>query len=207
MTKVVKLLCLKVRSALLDFEKTKSVPGILLSGDITISDIQSCIAQFDQKEQKKLKKIITLYKEYCKINLENFKKNLRKEYSNIIFNLHTQHSQFRFSEISSKYRDDMNPVSAFCYELQYISGHLNPDNLYHAWLIDLAADEQFSKNIISAVKRDIYDLQIIIDKYKLLFELDDKIPLDLFHAKQKIKDFEFCLTQLSKFRPNWDYQK
>ena len=206
MSKVVKLMCLKVRSALLDFEKTKSVPSILLSGDITVGDIQSCVAQFDHKEQKKLKKIITLYKEYCRVNLENFKKNLRKDYTDIIFNLHTQSDEFRFTEISHKYRDDMNPVSAFCYELQYISTHLNPDNLYHIWIIDLATDKDFSKKIISAIKRDIYDLENIIEKYKMMFELDDKIPLDLFHAKQKVKDFQFCLTQLSKYKPDWDYE-
>ena len=205
MSKVVKLMCLKVRSALLDFEKTKSVPSILLNGDITVTDIQSCATQFNHSEQKKLKKIITLYKEYCRVNLENFKKNLRKDYTDIIFNLQTQSEEFRFSEISDKYRDDMNPVSAFCYELQYISAHLDPDNLYHIWIIDLATE--FSKKIISAVKRDIYDLENIIDKYKMLFELDDKIPLDLFHAKQKIKDFEFCLTQLSKFKPDWDHSR
>lgn len=204
MSNVVKLVCLKVRSALLEFQKTKSVPKLMINGDITLSDISSCMSNFNDDEIIQLKKMQGLYKNYCITNKKRFKANLRAEYADAIINFKTRDPDFIFEDIMSAYRKDINPVSALCNELNRMSKSYDPDNLYHQWLIDLVTGKEMNKKLYNALKTDIFVLDNILNKYNLLFSVDSsQIPLELFHAKQKIKEFEKNMEELSKFAPHF----
>jgi len=149
-------------------------------------------------EQKVADDLIEVYKIYASKNLARIKHNLRSEYNEILNEQQSRSSEFAFPEIMNKYRDSINPLLALHYEIKRWSWNYDPDDLYQQWLIDTVSDHFFHTKVTTALKEDIIVFKNIIKKYSILFEVDKEIPLELFHAKQRIKEFESCLDELSK---------
>ena len=103
-----------------------------------------------------------------------------------------------------KYRPNINPVRALFYELREITRSYNIENEYHAWLLGLIQDQEYNNKIIDALSIDIKRLEKIVSRYYLpLTQYTDKIPLELFHARQLIKDFRHYKNTFISLK-SWD---
>jgi hypothetical protein len=197
MSKIIPFTCLKAQSALQSFEKTRTIPEEILSGNLSLNDIKECFDILSADQIKSYKNLTKAYKKYAKRNLQEIKTQLRSEYIHVINNLETLSSDFGLEHAQKHYREGMNPVTAFCHEIRRCSINYDPDNLYHQWITNILQDRIINNNIISALKQDIYTLNNVIRKYEILFQVDQNIPLELFHAKQTITDFESHLKTFS----------
>jgi hypothetical protein len=103
----------------------------------------------------------------------------------------TEHESFRFKEVMNSYRPGINPVRALYYQSRDVTRRYNPENPFHYWLIDLVEDTEFNNIILDALAKDVRKLERIIKRYYFpLVNHGDGIPLELFHAKQQLKDFK-----------------
>jgi hypothetical protein len=91
----------------------------------------------------------------------------------------------------NSYRPGINPVRALYYQSRDVTRRYNPENPFHYWLIDLVEDTEFNNIILDALAKDVRKLERIIKRYYFpLVNHGDGIPLELFHAKQQLKDFK-----------------
>ena len=105
-------------------------------------------------------------------------------------NLNTTHDSFWFKDVMNLYRPNMNPVRALYYQTREVTRRYNPEDPHHYWLKDLITDREFNNILLDALSRDIKKLERIIKRYYLpLTEVSQDVPLELFHAKQQLKDF------------------
>ena len=115
---------------------------------------------------------------------------MKKDYARVMKNMSTDHDSFRYKEIMSQYRPGMNPIRAIFYESREVIRRYNPDNPHHYWLVDLITDKLFNNILLDALGADTKKLERIIKRYYFpLVNHGKGIPLELFHAKQQLKDF------------------
>ena len=99
-------------------------------------------------------------------------------------------TSFKFKEIMNLYRPGMNPIRAIYYQTREVIRRFNPEHPYHYWLVDLVTDLEYNNIILDALAKDVRKLESIIKRYYFpMLEHGDGIPLELFHAKQQLKDF------------------
>jgi hypothetical protein len=116
---------------------------------------------------------------------------MKKDYARVVRNMATEHDSFRFKQIMNSYRPGINPVRAMYYQTRDVARRYNIEHPYHYWLMDLVTDLEFNNIILDALKKDVNKLERIIKRYYFpLIEHNDGIPLELFHAKQQLKDFK-----------------
>jgi hypothetical protein len=182
---------LRIQNELDKYAKSKTIPHDLLEGAYSIDDIKE---NYYEKLSPKHKKIADkLIKDYtCKINsnLSNLKQALRKEYETLINGLETDSLDFKFPSVLVKYRSNINPVRALYYETREMIRSYNYENHYHHWLLSMMQDKEFNNKIIDSLTIDIKRLEKVVSRYYLpLTKYTTDIPLELFHARQLIKDF------------------
>ena len=125
-------------------------------------------------------------------NIESLKKALKKDYASVVKHKATEHDSFRFKEIMNSYRPGMNPVRAMYYQAREVTRRYNPEHPYHYWLIDLITDKEYNNIILDALAKDVKKLEKIIARYYFpLVKNSRGVPLELFHAKQQLKDFKY----------------
>lgn len=182
---------LRIQNELEKYNKSKTIPYDLLEGVYSIDEIKD--HYYDKLSVKHKKIADKLIKDYtCKINnnLGNLKKALRKEYSFLISNLESENIDFKFPSILSKYRNSINPLRALYYETREMTRSYNYENPFHQWLLTMIQDKEFNNKIVDALSIDIKRLEKIVSRYYLpLTKYTNSIPLELFHARQLIKDF------------------
>ena len=188
---IVDFVLLRIQNELEKYNKSKTIPYDILEGVYSIDDIKD---HYYEKLSPKHKKIADkLIKDYtCKINnnLGNLKKALRKEYSFLMSNLESENIDFKFPSILSKYRNSINPLRALYYETREMIRSYNYENQYHQWLLGMIHDKEFNNKIVDALSIDVKRLEKIVSRYYLpLTKYTNDIPLELFHARQLIKDF------------------
>ena len=191
MNDVVDFVLLRIQRELEKYKKSKTIPFDLLEGAYSIDDIKSgYYDKLDSKYKKIADNLIKDYEQKINSNLESLKIALRKDYTSTINQLETETSEFKFPSVLVKYRPNINPVRALFYEIREITRSYNIENDYHAWLLGLIQDREYNNKIIDALSIDIKRLEKIVSRYYLpLTKYTDKIPLELFHARQLIKDF------------------
>jgi len=205
MSDVVDFVLLRIQNELDKYKKTKTIPFDLLEGAYSIDDIKlNYYAKLDPKYQKIADALIKSYEEKINNNLESLKIALRKEYTSIINQLETEVGDFKFPSVLVKYRPNINPVRALFYEIREITRSYNTENEYHAWLIGLMQDLEYNNKLVDALSVDIRRLEKIVSRYYLpLIKYTDKIPLELFHARQLIKDFRHYRNTFIALK-SWD---
>lgn len=201
MSDVLNFTCAKIQLDLDAYQKTSLIPEHILDGEYTVHDMKLCAKHLSYKHNQILNNFIPAYKKFLLDNLDSIKQNLREEYTNTINGMATRDKRFVIPEILSKYRPDINPITAVCYELKRtVEYDYDYDNLYHQWLLDTVIDDGFNHQMIKALEEDIASADKIIRKYNYpLIELSDTIPLELFHAKQKMNLFKEHIVQLGKY--------
>lgn len=191
MSDVVDFVLLRIQNELEKYKKSKTIPFDLLEGAYSIDDIkQGYYDKLTTKYQKIADSLIKDYEQKILNNLDSLKIALRKDYSSTITQLETEKSDFKFPSVLIKYRPNINPVRAIFYEIREITRSYNIENEYHAWLLSLLQNAEYNNKIIDALSIDIRRLEKVVSRYYLpLTQYTDSIPLELFHARQLIKDF------------------
>jgi hypothetical protein len=205
MNDVVDFVLLRIQHELEKYQKTKTIPFDLLEGAYSIDDIKnSYYEKLSSKHKKIANLLINEYEKKIKENLNSLKHALRKDYTSTINQLETESSDFKFPSVLVKYRTNINPIRALFYELREITRNYNIENEYHSWLRGLLQDREYSNKIVDALSIDIKRLEKIVSRYYLpLIQYTDKIPLELFHARQLIKDFQHYRTTFIAIK-SWD---
>ena len=190
MSGVVDILCIRIQSELNRYENTRTVPHDLLEGAFSIDDIKECMSYYSPKHKRLANKLIKEYEVFIEKNIDHLRKNLRREYKTTMDMLETAGSDFMFPTVLTKYRTDINPARALYYDTREMFRRFNPENEIHHWLLELITDKEFNNKLLDAIARDIKRLERIISRYYWPFtKHDDNIPLELFHARQLMKDF------------------
>lgn len=191
MHEVVDFVLLRIQHELDKYKKSKTIPFDLLEGAYSIDDIKhEYYDKLNLKYQKIADVLIKDYEQKISDNLESLKIALRKDYTSTINQLESESRDFKFPSVLVKYRPNINPIRALFYELREITRSYNIENEYHSWLLGLIQDREYNNKIVDALSVDIKRLEKIVSRYYLpLTKYTDKIPLELFHARQLIKDF------------------
>jgi len=205
MSEVVDFVLLRIQHELEKYSKSKTIPFDLLEGAYSIDDIKEhYYNKLDSKYQKIADKLINAYEKKIKENLDSLKHALRKDYTSTINLLETESAEFKFPSVLVKYRANINPIRALFYEVREITRSYNLDNDYHVWLIGLLSDHEYNNKIIDALSVDIKRLERIVSRYYLpMTKYTDSIPLELFHARQLIKDFRHYKNTFMTVK-SWD---
>jgi hypothetical protein len=205
MNEVVDFVLLRIQHELDKYKKSKTVPFDLLEGAYSIDEIKNgYYNKLDPKYQKIADALISDYEKKINNNLDSLKIALRNDYTSTINLLETESTTFKFPSVLIKYRPNINPVRALFYEIREITRSYNLENEYHAWLLGLIQDQEYNNKIIDALSIDIKRLEKIVSRYYLpLTKYTDKIPLELFHARQLIKDFRHYKNTFISLK-SWD---
>lgn len=189
---IIDFVILRITTELDKFQRQKTIPHTLLEGAIEIDEIKDVYYEkLSPKYQKIFNRLLKEYHQNIGKNIESLKKAMKKDYARVVNNMSTEHESFRFKEVMNSYRPGMNPVRALYYQTRDVTRRYNPENPFHYWLIDLVEDTEFNNIILDALAKDVRKLERIIKRYYFpLVNHGDGIPLELFHAKQQLKDFK-----------------
>ena len=188
---IIDFVVLRITTELDKFQRTKTIPHTLLEGAIEIDEIRDVYYdQLPAKYQKILNQLLKEYDSQVIDSIESLKLAMKKDYARVIKNMSTEHDSFIFKEIMNSYRPGINPIRALYYQAREVVRRYNPEDPSHYWLIDLITDLEFNNIILDALGTDVKKLEKIIKRYYFpLTKHGSGIPLELFHAKQQLKDF------------------
>jgi hypothetical protein len=191
---------LRIQAELDRYQRTKSLPHIILDGVYSLDDISRLYNKLSKKHQYIADRLQKQYTILVGCDADELKKLLKKEYSYTVANLATTHNSFEFSCIRHKYRKNINPVRALYYELREVLNKYNPDNPHHDWVLGLFADTYYKNIVLDALLKDIQRLEKIIKRYYIpVAKHTNSIPLELLHAKQLVSDFRHYYDVFSNF--------
>lgn len=79
----------------------------------------------------------------------------------VLEGLSTDDARFQIKEVTSRYRESINPVKALYYDLQEIMFLYDgkPKNKHHKFLVEKFSKKEAFDDIINAVERDLSDLR------------------------------------------------
>jgi len=201
MSDLIDFKCVRIQSELDRFNRTKTIPHDLLEGVFTVADVEDCLPSFSKKYQNIAKRFLKTYKSDISKNLKDLKHALRKDYTATINTLNTKKHEYIFPQLQRKYRPGLNPVSVLYYEAREMLRSYDPTSHMHIWLHGLVTDNEYNNRILDALTRDMRRLERVISRYYWpLTQLDDNIPLELFHARQMTKDFKHYYTFFTTVR-------
>jgi phenylalanyl-tRNA synthetase alpha subunit len=205
MNDVVDFVLLRIQNELEKYQRTKTIPFDLLEGAYSIDDIKnSYYEKLSAKHKKIADALVREYEKKIKQSLDSLKRALRKDYTSTISQLETESADFKFPSVLVKYRTNINPIHALFYEAREIVRSYNLDNEYHTWLLGLLTDCEYNNKIVDALSIDIKRLEKIVSRYYLpMIKYTDSIPLELFHARQLIKDFRHYRNTFITIK-SWD---
>jgi phenylalanyl-tRNA synthetase alpha subunit len=205
MNDVVDFVLLRIQNELEKYQRTKTIPFDLLEGAYSIDDIKnSYYEKLSAKHKKIADALVREYEKKIKQSLDSLKRALRKDYTSTISQLETESADFKFPSVLVKYRTNINPIRALFYEAREIVRSYNLDNEYHTWLLGLLTDCEYNNKIVDALSIDIKRLEKIVSRYYLpMIKYTDSIPLELFHARQLIKDFRHYRNTFITIK-SWD---
>lgn len=205
MDDVVDFVLIRIQHELEKYKKTKTLPFDILEGAYSIDEIKQ--GYYDKLSPKYKKIADSLIKEYeskIKSNLSSLKCALRKDYTSTMNLLETESDDFKFPSVLIKYRPKINPVRALFYEAREITRCYSLENEYHVWLISMLQDLEYNNKLVDALSIDIRRLEKIVSRYYLpMTQYTDSIPLELFHARQLIKDFRHYKNTFISLK-SWD---
>jgi len=188
---IIDFVLLRITTELDKFDRTTTIPHTLLEGAIEIDQIKDV---YYEKLSLKYQQIFDkLYKEYNQKlgeNIGSVKKAMKNDYASVIQNFRTEHDSFRFKQVMNSYRPGINPVRALYYQTRDVIRRYNSEHPYHYWLIDLVTDLEFNNILLDALATDVKKIEKILKRYYFpLIKHSKGVPLELFHAKQQLKDF------------------
>lgn len=190
MSELINITCVRVNNVLDEYARTSQLPALLLNHTVTMDDLEECFNTLSKYHQHLAVRMIKQYVDHVREDLENIKKRLRSDYNHTLENLATQGAEFQFPTVLARYREHINPVTALYYDTRELMRTYNPEDDRHVWLYGLVTDKKFNSEILDALDTDMSNLEKIVRKYQWpMKQLGTGVPLQIFHAKQIIKDF------------------
>jgi len=188
---IIDFVVLRITTELDKFQRTKTIPHTFLEGTIELQEIQDVYySKLSAKYQKIFDRLLKQYHQNIGGNFESLKKAMKNDYARFLNHKATEHESFKFKEIMNLYRPGMNPIRAIYYQTREVIRRFNPEHPFHYWLVDLVTDLEYNNIILDALAKDVRKLESIIKRYYFpMLEHGDGVPLELFHAKQQLKDF------------------
>lgn len=189
MPEVIDFICVRIQAELEKFSKTKTLPHDLLDGVYTIEDIETCKHHFTARQIRLADRISKEYDRKTGESLESLKAALKKEYAALTKQSRTRSGDFSFPHVLNRYRKGINPIRALYYDARDMTRRYDPTSEHHLWLSSLLTDLEFNNSLLDALEADVKRLERIIKRYYWpILKHDVGIPLELFHARQLIKD-------------------
>jgi hypothetical protein len=188
---IIDFVVLRITTELDKYQRSKTIPHTLLEGALEIDEIRDTYYEkLSPKYQKIFDNVLKQYHQNIGENFDTLKSAMKKDYARVIKHMSSEHESFYFKEIMNLYRPGMNPIRAIYYQTREIIKRFNPEHPYHYWLVDLVTDLEYNNILLDALGKDIKKLEKIIQRYYFpLIKYGDGVPLELFHAKQQLKDF------------------
>lgn len=204
---IIDFVVLRIQSELDRYQRTKTIPHSILDGTYDIEEVAELyLDKLTPKYQKLAKKLHKEYYEKILENIDSLREALRREYSSVMNNLHTNHSSFYFDAVMNLYRPDMNPVRALYYQTREVIRNYNSEDPHHYWLVDLITDREYNNIMCDALAKDIKKLERVIKRYYFpITKNSEGIPLELFHARRTLQDYRHFynfFADVKKFRPD-----
>lgn len=204
MSDIINFVCVRIQGELDAFEKTSTLPHTLLDGVFTVDDILNCRQFFSPKYQDLSDKLVSEYSDTVSASIDSMKESLKREYNAGFKNSATASKEFWFPQIAQYYRADINPVRALYYEVRAMINSYNDEDQKHVWLAGLITDKHFNNQLLDALAQDIARLEKILKRYYWpMLKHSNSIPLELFHARQLIKDARHYYNFFKQLQ-NWD---
>ena len=204
MSDIINFVCVRIQGELDTFEKTSTIPHTLLDSVFTVDEIMECRQYLSPKYQDLADRLINEYSSTMEKSMESMRKALKQEYNAILNNAYTQSNDFWFPMIAQHYRADINPVRALYYEVRTMVNAYNHDNEKHVWLAGLITDKGFNNQLLDALSADISQIEKLLKRYYWpMLKHSTNIPLELFHARQVMKDARHYY-QFFKNLQDWD---
>jgi hypothetical protein len=163
-----------------------------------------CRQYLSPRYQDLVDQLIGEYTHMTEDSIESMRQSLKQEYNAIFQNAYTKSKDFWFPAIASQYRADINPVRALYYEVRTMVRHYDVSNEKHVWLAGLITDRAFNNSLLDALAHDISQIEKLLKRYYWpMLKHSTNIPLELFHARQLIKDARHYY-QFFKNLQDWD---
>lgn len=143
------------------------------------------------------------YHKFLNLSKEDIMASLKDEYLNLLFSSQTHHDEFQIPKVLQHYRQGINPVQALYYEIKHLHALVRDGVTLQAsdtWLLNLFCEASFYAKLMTALETDIVKLKSIIVKYYHALDKSDQIPVELFHAKQRIEEFSECCAFFRKVK-------
>lgn len=204
MSDIINFVCLRILSELDKFEKTKTIPHALLDGAFTMEDIEECREHMSPKYRRLANRLIKEYNTAISTSIDSMRESLKKDYNHIVSHAYTNSDDFWFPAIASEYRSEINPVRALYYEVRTMVNTYNDENDKHVWLAGLITDKEFNNLLLDALAADISQIEHLLKRYYWpMLKHSKTIPLELFHARQVMKDARHYYTFFENLQ-YWD---
>ena len=204
MSDIINFVCLRIQSELDKFEKTRTIPHALLDGVFTMEDIENCKENMSPKYQRLAKRLMKEYNVNVESNIESMRESLKRDYNHILNHAYTNSNDFWFPTIATEYRKDINPVRALYYEVRTMVNTYNNENDKQVLLAGLITDKTFNNQLLDALAADISQIENLLKRYYWpMLKHSKTIPLELFHARQVMKDARHYFKFFENLQ-NWD---
>ena len=152
------------------------------------------LSEYHLKLLSKLRRILA---SRMRKSQKNIYESFMEEYLYFYKHQCTKEDKWRFPVVSSKYRDNLNPIRALYYELLNIMNSYNPESEVHAFVLDLFKDAEWRNSIINCVSKDITAIDTITSTYHYPLEKIGEKPFEFFYLVELKKDL---ITARSVFR-------
>lgn len=198
MKEILDFVVIRIQHELDKYHKTKIIPHDLLEGAFTLDVIKAQYQNLSVWHQGVADELISNYESAVDDNIDSLKMALKLDYAGAISSLKTTHKKFKFREIMDRYRPGINPIKAMYYETRELCRKYNPEDPHHVWLSALIADREFNHSVQEALAEDAGRLEKIVQRYYIpITKNTSAVPLELFHARQLVKEFQHYQTVFS----------
>jgi ATP-dependent Lon protease len=180
---------IRLENLLIKFAKSNEVPIEFIDGRMNPDELfnlyKESLSEYHLKLLNKLKRILA---SRLRKSQENIYESFMEEYLYFYKHQCTKEDKWVYPIVSSKYRDNLNPIRALYYELLNIMNSYNPESEVHTFVLDLFTDAEWRNTIINCVQKDINAIDHITSTYHYPLEKIGEKPFEFFYLIELKKD-------------------
>jgi len=180
---------IRLENLLIKFAKSNEIPHEFIDGrmnpDILHIAYKDLLSEYHLKLLNKVRRILT---SRLRKSQENVHESFMEEYLYFYKHQCTKEDKWVYPIVSSKYRDNLNPIRALYYELLNIMNSYNPESEVHTFVLDLFTDAEWRNTIINCVSKDIRSIDKITSTYHYPLEKIGEKPFEFFYLLELKKD-------------------
>ena len=189
---------IRLENLLIKFAKSNEIPHEFIDGRMNPDTLhiayKDLLSEYHLKLLNKVRRILT---SRLRKSQENVYESFMEEYLYFYKHQCTKEDKWVYPIVSSKYRDNLNPIRALYYELLNIMNSYNPESEVHTFVLDLFTDAEWRNTIINCVSKDIRSIDKITSTYHYPLEKIGEKPFEFFYLLELKKDLN---TAKSVFR-------